>query len=40
MFSFSDQVWKEMQMGEVVTLLTYASGQIIRGNPQDMPMPV
>jgi hypothetical protein len=26
MFSFSDQVWKEMQMGEVVTLLTSASG--------------
>ena len=26
MFSFSDQVLKEMQMGEVVTLLTSASG--------------
>ena len=26
MFSFADQVWKEMQMGEVVTLLTSASG--------------
>jgi hypothetical protein len=25
MFSFSDQVWKEMQMGEVVTLLTSVS---------------
>ena len=25
MFSFSDQVWKEMQMGEVVTILTSAS---------------
>ena len=26
MFRFSDQVWKEMQMGEVVTILTSASG--------------
>ena len=26
MFRFSEQVWKEMQMGEVVTLLKSASG--------------
>jgi len=26
MFRFSDQVWKEMQMGEVVTILTSVSG--------------
>ena len=26
MFRFSDQVWKGMQMGEVVTILTSASG--------------
>ena len=41
MFRFSDQVWKEMQMGEVVTLLTSASGHSLvksfsghRCNPQ------
>ena len=26
MFRFSDRVWKEMQMGEVLTILTSASG--------------
>ena len=29
MFRFSDQVWKEMQMGEVVTLLTSAAGHAL-----------
>ena len=29
MFSFSDQVWKGMQMGEVMTLLASASGHAL-----------
>ena len=31
MFSFSDQAWKGMQMGEVVTLLTVAEAYIQPG---------
>ena len=29
MFRFSDQVWKGMQMGEVVTILTSVSGHAL-----------